>query len=78
VESLEQFHGIIDRVNLQEGLVLKLHGSDKERRLPPDLTRLEPAKPGQYRLKATGEIVLDPDFTVMWTVYPKGYKGNDQ
>jgi len=24
-----------------------------------------------------GEVVVDPDFTLMWTIYPKGYKGDD-
>lgn len=75
VDSLEQFHGTIDRVNLREGLVLKLHGSGEEKHLPPDLSRLEPAEPGEYRLKTTGEVVLDPDLVVMWTLYPKGYEG---
>jgi len=77
VVSLEKFHGTIDRVSLTEGLVLKLHGTAKERFLPPDITRLEPAEPGEYRLKTTGEVVVDPDFTLMWTIYPKGYKGDD-
>jgi hypothetical protein len=74
VESLEQFWGVAQRVNLREGLVLKL-ASFEERALPPDLSRLEPASPGNYRLKDTGEVVVDPDFTVMWTHYPKGYSG---
>jgi hypothetical protein len=78
VMSIEQFHGIIDRVNLQEGLVLNLYGTGKERSLPPDLSRLERADPGQYRLKTTGEVVADPDFTLMWTIYPKGYEGDNQ
>jgi hypothetical protein len=74
VASLEQFHGIVDRVSRSEGLVLRLPGGG-ERTIPPDLSRLEPAAPGDYRLKTTGEIVVDPDFTAMWTVYPKGYQG---
>jgi hypothetical protein len=77
VVSIEQFHGVIDRVNLQEGLVLKLCGTGEERSLPPDLSRIEKADPGQYRLKTTGEVVADPDFTLMWTIYPKGYKGDN-
>ena len=72
--SLEEFHGEVVRVNLDEGLVLKLP-TGAERSIPPDLSRLEPAFPGEYRLKSTGEVVVDPDFTAMWTVYPKGYRG---
>ena len=74
VASLEEFHGEVVRVNLDEGLVLKLP-TGEERGIPPDLSRLEPASPGNYRLKSTGEVVVDPDFTAMWTVYPKGYRG---
>ena len=74
VASLEQFHGTVDRISRDEGLVLKLP-TGGERIIPPDLSRLEPASAGKYRLKATGETVVDPDFTAMWTVYPKGYPG---
>jgi hypothetical protein len=74
VVSLEQFHGVVDRINRAEGMVLKL-STGEERVIPPDLSRLEPAAAGNYRLKATGEVVVDPDFTAMWTVYPKGYRG---
>jgi hypothetical protein len=77
VVSLEQFHGTIERISLTEGLVLRLHGTGQERSLPPDPSQLEPAEPGEYRLKTTGEVVVDPDFTLMWTIYPKGYKGDD-
>ena len=73
VASLEEFHGVVVRVNLDEGLVLKL-STGSERTIPPDLSRLEPAFPGEYRLKSTGEVVVDPDFTAMWTVYPNGYR----
>ena len=64
VTSLEQFHGVVDRVSRNEGLILRLPEGD-ERIIPPDLSRL----------KTTGEVVVDPDFTAMWTVYPKGYQG---
>ena len=74
VASLEQFHGKVERVSRDEGLVLRLP-TGGERIIPPDLSRLAVASPGNYRLKATGEVVVDPDFTAVWTVYPKGYRG---
>lgn len=74
VASLEQFHGKVLRVGRDEGMILQLP-TGAERVIPPDLSRLEVASPGNYRLKATGEVVVDPDFTAMWTVYPKGYRG---
>lgn len=75
VVSLEQFHGTIVRLSPREGLVIKLNNSNEERIIPPDISRLEMARPGHYTLKKTGEVVIDPDYTVMWTQYPKGYKG---
>jgi hypothetical protein len=69
VTGVEQFHGEIIRASRTEGIILRLSGSGEERWLPPDLSRLEPAAPGNYRLKATGEIVVDPDFLSTWTVY---------
>jgi len=36
--------------------------------MPPDLDAIAPAKPGEYRLKSTGEIVVDTDFLATWEV----------
>jgi hypothetical protein len=35
--------------------------------LPPDLRPFEEAQPGEYRLRSTGELVIDPDFICNWT-----------
>jgi hypothetical protein len=43
----------------------------KKRWLPPDLSQLKPADPGNYRLKSTEEVVIDPDYLSVWTVYQK-------
>jgi hypothetical protein len=37
-------------------------GSEVE--LPP---KVEAAEPGEYRLRATGEVVVDPDYLASWT-----------
>ena len=60
-----QVHGTIVRLNRQEGLVLRL-ADGSEFKLPPDVRRIRKAKPGQYRLRSTGEVVVDPDFTAAW------------
>lgn len=70
VTGLEQFHGEIIRASREEGIILRLGGTDIERWVPPDLSRLEPATPGNYRLKDSGEGVVDPDLLSTWTVYP--------
>ncbi|MBC9071768.1 hypothetical protein IAI53_07290 [Thauera sp. CAU 1555] len=68
--GMEQFHGEIVRATRDEGIVLRLEASGEERLLPPDLSRLEQAAPGNFRLKASGEVVENPDFVSTWTVYP--------
>jgi len=70
ITSIEQFHGIVVRASREEGIIIRLHESAEERWIPPDLSRLEPASPGSYRLKASGEVVVDPDFLSTWTIYP--------
>lgn len=70
VTGVEQFHGEIVRASREEGIILRLSCSGEERWVPPDLSRLEPAAPGNYKLKGTGEVVVDPDLLSMWTVYP--------
>jgi hypothetical protein len=37
--------------------------------LPPAPEAYEPAPPGEYRLKTTGEVVVNPDFTCVMTVH---------
>jgi hypothetical protein len=32
----------------------------------------QPAPPGEYRLKSTGEIVVDPDLLSTWTIRRPG------
>ena len=74
VVGYEQFHGAIVRVSASEGIIVQVHNSGEERWLPPDLSRLEAASPGSYRLKSTGEVVVDPDLLSTWTVYPPSSK----
>lgn len=77
VTRLEQFHGEILRASLEEDLILRVSGTGEERWLPPDLSRLEPAAPGRYTLKGSGEVVVDPDFLSTWTVYPPAEPGDE-
>jgi len=69
---LSQFYGTVVEVDAVKGVTLRLEGtrSDETYRLPPDLDAFTPAPPGEYRLRATGEVVTDPDFTTQWTITP--------
>ena len=61
-----QWHGIIEAV--EPLLQIRVSGSDEVRTLPP---QVENAVPGAYTLRATGEVVTDPDFLATWTVETK-------
>lgn len=47
-------------VKLMDGEILKL---------PPDLSSAKIAPPGEYRLRSTGEVVVDPDYLTTWNVH---------
>jgi hypothetical protein len=65
----DQFFGEIVSAT-PNGILLSLRGerTGQEWNMPPMLDGLRPANPGNYRLKSTGEEVVDPDFTMVWTV----------
>jgi hypothetical protein len=69
VISQTQLHGVISSASA-EGIDVALQGlnSGSTWRMPPCLADLSPARPGIYKLKASGETVEDPDFTYSVTV----------
>lgn len=66
----EQFYGVVTSADPEEGIEVSLRGTKDGRtfRLPPTTECFAPAKPGQYRLRLTGEVVENPDFVATWTV----------
>lgn len=36
--------------------------------LPPDLTSTKIAPPGEYRLRSTGEVIVNPDYLTTWNI----------
>jgi hypothetical protein len=68
----EQVHGVVIAATAQDGFLFELRESrvGTEYRLPPDTRGFVRAQPGQYRLRGTGEVVTDPDFTCTWSVSP--------
>lgn len=65
-----QLHGHIVRIDPREGVVILVYGTSEEFALPPDFGAFQVASPGEYRLRSTGEVVRDPDFTCTWTLKP--------
>jgi hypothetical protein len=64
-----QVYGRVSSADQTGGIDVKLRGNREGETytLPPDTRAFRRAKPGNYTLKATGEVVVDPDFTTSWT-----------
>ena len=66
----EQVHGRISVVDRRKGFCVVLEGVRKGQVywLPPDLRPFQEAAPGDYRLRSTGEVIVDPDLLATWIV----------
>ena len=63
----KQVHGVVVRASQAKGITVRLNDGS-EFTLPPDLRALKSAPPGEYRLRSTGEVVVDPDYICSFTV----------
>lgn len=66
----EQFYGKVISASTAGGIVIELEGkrSGEQFTLPPDTRSIYRAAAGDYRLRSTGEVVVDPDFTATYNV----------
>ena len=62
----KQFYGTVTEAN--ENLIRLKQKNGKDFTLPPDLTSTKRARKGEYKLRSTGEIVVDPDFLATWNL----------
>ncbi|MBR2459920.1 MAG: hypothetical protein IKB34_01640 [Clostridia bacterium] len=62
----KQLWGRVVEANEDEILVKLSNGELFE--LPPDLSSTKLAVPGEYRLRSTGELIVDPDYLSTWNV----------
>src|SRR5262245_40136632 len=71
-DRIEQLHGQVVSVHDRRGIELRLAGTREGEifLLPPDLSNVFAAEPGLYTLRATGEVVEDPDYTATWEIHP--------
>jgi hypothetical protein len=60
-----QLFGTLSAIDAVKGLTFAL-SNGKTYTLPPDIRSLEEARPGEYRLRSSGEVVVDPDYTFTW------------
>jgi len=68
-----QRHGIVQSANRAGGIATRLIAPgqpwDGELYvLPPDLDAVSEASPGAYRLRSTGETIVDPDLLASWEI----------
>lgn len=63
-----QMHGDIEQIDEKRGIGVRLADGEMYW-LPPDLAAITSAPPGEYRLRATGEVVVNPDLMTTWTVH---------
>jgi hypothetical protein len=64
----KQMAGTITVFSQAEGIKIKLRDVDRQFCLPPDEGGIRVAPPGTYRLRSTGEEIINPDYLSTWTV----------
>ena len=62
-----QMHGVIEEASMERFSIRLSSGENYT--LPPHYGNVFHAKPGEYRLRSTGEVVINPDYTATWTVH---------
>lgn len=62
----KQFYGTVTEAN--ETIIRVVQKDGTEFTLPPDLSSTKRAQKGEYKLRATGETVIDPDFLATWNM----------
>jgi hypothetical protein len=70
----QQLFGRVVAADERKGIRLSLEGrrTGEEFSLPPDTRSFQRAGSGEYRLRSTGETVVNPDFTVTFSIRRQG------
>lgn len=66
-QSQTQKYGRIVQISYGAGVVIELQDGTNFT-LPPDISNIERAPAGEYRLESSGEIIVDPDYMTEWRV----------
>ena len=67
VLAQEQFHGEIVHAD-SRGVTVRRADTGEAEHMPSDRRMFQPAPPGEYRLRSTGEVVVDPDLLSTVTI----------
>ena len=62
----KQFYGTVTEAN--EKLIRMQRKDGTDFTLPPDLSATKRARQGEYKLRSTGEVVVNPDFPATWNL----------
>lgn len=76
----QQLFGRVISADPRTGILLSLEGqrTGEQFKLPPDTRSFQEVGPGEYRLRSTGEVVINPDFTVTFSIRKQAkVQGND-
>jgi hypothetical protein len=78
----KQRHGTITSADERAGFAIELQGQHRGETfwLPPDVRPFQKARPGNYRLRSTGEEIVDPDLLCSWSINnppPEQARGKD-
>ncbi|MBC8036752.1 MAG: hypothetical protein H7X89_06010 [Rhizobiales bacterium] len=69
--EIVQYYGMVTEAVEDRGVAIECHGVTYKGQtvwLPPDLRAFQRAPPGTYRMRETGEVIVDPGFTTSWTI----------
>jgi hypothetical protein len=69
-ESQAQYYGLVTTADKTQGILIECHGvwAGELCGLPPETAAFQKAASGTYRLRSTGEEVVDPDYLSSWTI----------
>jgi hypothetical protein len=67
-----QFHGVIEDASERQGFAVRRSDTGDLEWLPPDMRAFQHAPPGEYMLRSTGEVIVDPDMVSSWVVERHG------
>jgi hypothetical protein len=70
VTAQRQLHGKIAAAT-KDGVVIALEGkrAGQNWTMPPSWESTRPAPAGEYRLRETGEVIVNPDLLAEWTIH---------
>ncbi len=66
IRNRVQFSGTLEDLDQRGIVIIKADGS--EFTLPPDKDAYQKAPLGEYKMKTTGEIIVNPEFMTTWTI----------